>query len=209
MRSADVAAIPLDTHRFVKRLADVGMNERQAEALADEQVVVLNTNLATRSELAAIEGNLKQEIAALDVRTANVRADLLRWMIRALIAQSGVIVGLIRLLPLQSIFGLPVLAAKAGLGSLFRRLTALGVRVHRRAGRVPRAGPCRGCGCAVEHLEDEMHAGLRAAIERPVRHEIVDLPGVAGGEVKLGSVDDRHRPRVRFQRDVDLVDEWV
>ena len=151
-----VSAIAFDTHRFVKRLTDAGMEERQAEVLADEQVALLNTNLATKTELGAVEARLQEKIATVEanlrekiatveanlqekiatveanlqekiatveadlkreiatlgrdvggvkvavanvkVDIANVKADLLKWMVGALIAQGGVIVGLIRLL---------------------------------------------------------------------------------------------------------------
>ena len=73
-------AIAFDTHRFVKRLTDNGFTERQAETLADEHVALLNRNLATKADLAA------------------VKADLLKWLIGALIAQGGLIVALVKLL---------------------------------------------------------------------------------------------------------------
>ena len=73
-------AIAFDTHRFVKRLTDNGFTERQAETLADEHVALLNGNLATKADLAA------------------VKADLLKWLIGALIAQGGLIVALVKLL---------------------------------------------------------------------------------------------------------------
>ena len=73
-------AIAFDTHRFVKRLTETGFTEAQAEALADEQVTLLNSNLATKQDLEA------------------VKADLMKWMIGALIAQGGVIVALVKLL---------------------------------------------------------------------------------------------------------------
>lgn len=66
-----------DTHRFVKNLAQNGFTERQAEVLAQEQVSLLDTHLATKADL------------------ETVKADLLKWMIGALIAQAGVIVALI------------------------------------------------------------------------------------------------------------------
>ena len=66
-------AIAFDTHRFVKRLTDNGFTERQAETLPDEHVALLNANLATK-------------------------ADLLKWLIGALIAQGGLIVALVKLL---------------------------------------------------------------------------------------------------------------
>ena len=48
-------AIAFDTHRFVKHLTENGFTEQQAEVLADEQVHLLNTNLATQADVAAIQ----------------------------------------------------------------------------------------------------------------------------------------------------------
>lgn len=45
--------INFDTHRFVKRLVETGMSERTAEVLAEEQIDLLNSNLATKEQLAA------------------------------------------------------------------------------------------------------------------------------------------------------------
>ena len=58
-------AIAFDTHRFVKLLTDNRFTEQQAETLADEHVALLDSNLTTK-------------------------ADLLKWLIGALIAQEGV-----------------------------------------------------------------------------------------------------------------------
>ena len=80
-------AIAFDTHRFVKRLTENGFTEQQAEVLADEQVQLLNTNLATQADVAAIQRDI-----------AEVKADLLKWMVGALIAQGGVVVTLPKLL---------------------------------------------------------------------------------------------------------------
>ena len=110
-------AIAFDTHRFVKRLTRTGFTEEQAEALADEQVALLNSNLATKENLLRLEGAQKQQLAEHEATTdqtiqeikrdiqelkgsqerqmAELKADLLKWMIGALIAQTGVIVGLV------------------------------------------------------------------------------------------------------------------
>ncbi len=48
-------AIAFDTHRFVKRLTESGFTEQQAETLAEEHVALLNANLATKADIAAIE----------------------------------------------------------------------------------------------------------------------------------------------------------
>ena len=84
-------AIAFDTHRFVKRLTENGFTEKQAEVLADEQVNLLNSNLATKQDIISLEGRLKVEIA-------NIKTELLKWMIGAMIAQAGLIVALIKLL---------------------------------------------------------------------------------------------------------------
>ncbi len=109
-------SIAFDTHRFVKRLTtEGGFTEKQAEILADEQVAMLNANLATKAdieavkadlakveaglkaEIAKVEAGLKAEIAKVDKRIESVRADLLKWMFAGLIAQGGVVVALLQL----------------------------------------------------------------------------------------------------------------
>lgn len=87
-------AIAFDTHRFVKRLTDNGFTEREAETLADEHVALLNANLATKADLAAV----RTDLAAVRTDLAAVKADLLKWLIGALITQGGLIVALVKLL---------------------------------------------------------------------------------------------------------------
>ena len=92
-------AIAFDTHRFVKRLTDNGFTKAQAEALADEQVNLLNSNLATKQDLLKLEAATKQDLAELkgdlERQLAELKSDLLKWMVGAMIAQTGVIVGLV------------------------------------------------------------------------------------------------------------------
>ena len=58
--------IPFDTYRFVKRMTEAGMPASQAEALADEQVAVLNSQLATKQDLANLA--TKEDVAELAAR---------------------------------------------------------------------------------------------------------------------------------------------
>ena len=80
-------AIAFDTHRFVKRLTENGFTEKQAETLADEQIALLNANLATKADIAEVKAGIE-----------TVKADLLKWMFGALIAQGGLIIALVKLL---------------------------------------------------------------------------------------------------------------
>ena len=113
-------AIAFDTHRFVKRLTESGFTEEQAETLADEHIALLNGNLVTRADieavradvakveaglkadLAKVETGLKADLAkaeaGLKADIAAVKADLLKWMFGAMIAQGGLIVALVKLL---------------------------------------------------------------------------------------------------------------
>ena len=157
-------AIAFDTHRFVKHLTENGFTEQQAEVLADEQVSLLNSNLATQADVAAIQRDIaalrqetkasiagvqreievlrqetkadieslrqetkadiagvqreievlrqetkadievlrqetKASIAGVQREIAEVKSDLIKWLVGALIAQGGVIVALLKLLP--------------------------------------------------------------------------------------------------------------
>ena len=112
-------AIAFDSHRFVKKLTACGFTEKQAEGLADEQIRLLDGNLATKADLERVKGELQAEIqvrtrqvkadlevriqkvnANLETRIESVKADLMKWMLAAVTAQmaliAGVIVGLVR-----------------------------------------------------------------------------------------------------------------
>ncbi|MYB13641.1 MAG: DUF1640 domain-containing protein [Rhodospirillaceae bacterium] len=84
-------AIAFDTHRFVKRLTDCGFTEQQAETLADEQIALLNGNLATKADIEALRQETKAAIEAS-------KSDLMKWLVGLLIAQGGLIVALVKLL---------------------------------------------------------------------------------------------------------------
>ena len=95
-------AIAFDTHRFVKRLTESGFTEKQAETLAEEHVALLNGNLATKADLAAVKADLQRDVEAVKADLQRdieaVKADLLKWLFGAMIAQGGMIVALVKLL---------------------------------------------------------------------------------------------------------------
>ena len=69
-------AIVFDTHRFVRNLTASGFTERQAEALANEQVQLLNANLATKADIAAVQADVERVRSDLEAKLAAVQADL-------------------------------------------------------------------------------------------------------------------------------------
>ena len=94
--------IVFDTHRFIKRLVETGMDERTAEVLAEEQVSLLNSNLATKFQLAEVDMRLSARIAEVEAsllkKLAELETRLLKWMVGLLVAQTGLMVTLIKLL---------------------------------------------------------------------------------------------------------------
>ena len=72
-------AIVFDSHRFVRNLTASGFTERQAEVLANEQVQLLNGNLATKTDLEGVrlevEG-VRLEVEAIRLETASVKSEL-------------------------------------------------------------------------------------------------------------------------------------
>ncbi|MCY4613736.1 MAG: DUF1640 domain-containing protein [Nitrospira sp.] len=91
-------AIAFDTHKFVKHLTEKGFTEEQAEALAVEQVNLLNGNLATKADIAIIQRDIEALRQETKANMEALKVDLLKWMFGALIAQGGLIVALIKLL---------------------------------------------------------------------------------------------------------------
>lgn len=86
------AEISFDTHRFVKNLTAAGFTESQAETLANEQFRLIEGNLATKADVAAVKSDL-------EVQIQSVKSDLMKWMVGAMTAQTGLLVGLILGLP--------------------------------------------------------------------------------------------------------------
>ncbi len=110
-------AIAFDTHRFVKRLTAHGFTESQAEVLADEQVNLLNGNLANKQDIAAIHQDiaaiyekiellrqetkkdielLRQEIKKdIAVQIAEAKFDIIKWLIGMFGATYALLIGLL------------------------------------------------------------------------------------------------------------------
>ncbi len=72
--------IIFDTHRFVKRMTDAGLATPVAEALADEQAQILESNLATKADLARLE------------------AKIIKWNVGTMLAFGSIIVAAIKFL---------------------------------------------------------------------------------------------------------------
>ena len=80
--------VTFDTHEFIKRLEKSGVPHEQAEAHADAQKEVQKIRaeaLATKGDLVAMEERLRRELA-------ESKAEILKWVVGMLAAQTGLIV---------------------------------------------------------------------------------------------------------------------
>ena len=62
-------AIQFDTHKFVKNLVASGFTEQQAESLANEQINLINSNLATKENIEQLRLETKADIEQLRLET--------------------------------------------------------------------------------------------------------------------------------------------
>lgn len=91
-----------DTLAYARRLRDAGIPEPQADAQASALAEALRQNageIVTRGDLKELD--LKLEARFADVRRdmETMKSDLLKWVIGLFIAQVGLFVALVKLLP--------------------------------------------------------------------------------------------------------------
>ena len=126
-------AIAFDTYKFVKRLTAHGFTEEQAEVLAAEQVNLLNSNLATKADIAGVQ----QEIETFRLATkADIEA--LRLATKADIAGVQQEIETLRLATKADIEALRQ-ATKADIEAL-RQATKADIEALRQATKVDIAG---------------------------------------------------------------------
>lgn len=84
--------LSFDTLQFVQRLKQSGMEEAQAEAVAR---AVREIQVTESPELAT-----KNDIARLEVKIAETRADLVKWVVSVGVLQTAIIAALLmKLIP--------------------------------------------------------------------------------------------------------------
>ncbi|CAK0743399.1 DUF1640 domain-containing protein [Gammaproteobacteria bacterium] len=87
-----MTAITFDTLKFVERLTTAGVPEAHAKAeafaLRDILTESLDTTLATKADVERVETKLERVIAEL-------KYDLLKWIVGLALAQFGLLVGVL------------------------------------------------------------------------------------------------------------------
>ncbi|RIZ71645.1 MAG: DUF1640 domain-containing protein [Methylococcales bacterium] len=83
-----MATITFDTLKFVRTLKDAGVPENQAEAFKEAQS---DAELATKYDM-------KELVLRLEAKINEVKYDMVKWIAGMLIAQTGLVAALVKLL---------------------------------------------------------------------------------------------------------------
>ncbi len=78
-----MTTLALDTLRFSRELKKGGFTEKQAETLADKLGEIVEEQLVSKQYL--------------DLRIAELKNDLIKWLIALLLGQAGLIVALLKI----------------------------------------------------------------------------------------------------------------
>ena len=91
-------ALQIDTLAFSKKLREAGADERLAGAIVEGITAADTSELATKSDLGEVKAEIADVKAELKAEIADVKADILKWMFGAIIAQTGIILAVVKLL---------------------------------------------------------------------------------------------------------------
>ena len=87
-----------DTYKFYQQLEQVGFTKEQAEKVTNlvketqrASFEEISNNLATKTEI----GEVKAE---LELKITEVKVDLIKWIVTLLLAQTGILAALVKLL---------------------------------------------------------------------------------------------------------------
>jgi|SRR3954465_10648861 hypothetical protein len=95
-----MTTLALDTLKVSKRLREAGFSEAQAESVTDAiRESVTGGDLATRSDITLLRSDLSAAVSTLEAKIADSKAEMIKWVFGAMLAQGALVVTLIKLLP--------------------------------------------------------------------------------------------------------------
>ena len=80
-----------DTLTYANKLKEAGFTERQAQAQAEALVAVVDSNLATKTDIEMLRHDLRADIA-------ETRAEIIKWCVGAVFASVGLFAALVKLM---------------------------------------------------------------------------------------------------------------
>ena len=93
-----MTTITFDTLAYVKKLKAAGVPEKQAEVQAEALVGFVEEQLATKHDIELIRKDIELLRRDTDIRIAELKAELIKWMFGIAAGQVAIIVTLVKLL---------------------------------------------------------------------------------------------------------------
>ena len=97
-----MSTLTFDTLKFANRLKTAGIPSVHAEAEADALAEAFETNLselATKADLRELELRITSRF---DSKLADLKFELLKWLIGLAVAQAGLLIGLLKFFSINS-----------------------------------------------------------------------------------------------------------
>jgi hypothetical protein len=85
------ATVIFDTLQYAKKLKEAGVPEKQAEVQAEALAEIVEDRITTKQDLKELE-------VRLDLKLAELKADIIKWVAAMLVAQAAVIAALVKLI---------------------------------------------------------------------------------------------------------------
>ena len=89
-----MALLVFDTHDFITKLSESGMDPAQAKAVSDGLRTINLEHVATKEDL----GDIHSEIEKLHREMLQMKSSLLQWFTGMLIGQAALVAALVKLL---------------------------------------------------------------------------------------------------------------
>jgi hypothetical protein len=87
-----------DRLTYLDALKAGGVPEEQARAHASALDAAIRESVATKDDLAREVAKLEARFALLDVKIAETKSEILRWMFAAMVGQTALIIAVVKLL---------------------------------------------------------------------------------------------------------------
>ena len=88
----------IDTHEDIQELVKSGMPEPQAETVVRQRVRLLESNLATKADIAATNARIEKLRLETEKLIALGKIDIIRWVVGANLGIAAIVVAAVKLL---------------------------------------------------------------------------------------------------------------
>ena len=93
-----MTGIAFDTLAYANKLKEAGFTDRQAETQAEALASVVESNLATKTDIELLRRDIKELELRLEARIADSKTEIIKWCVGSVFASVGLFAALVRLM---------------------------------------------------------------------------------------------------------------